>query len=75
METSLSTIPDYIEAGSPTALRSLMLKTNVRYKKSFNYYDIQHFSKRGKVRWIAWFLRPMSNLELSQDEKLNDVTE
>ena len=54
MSTTFSDIiPDYIEASSPSGLRSLMVKTNVKYGHQFKYFDISSYTKtdsRNKTR-------------------------
>jgi len=44
-------IPSYIMASSPRGLRLSMLKNNVKYGMTFQYFDIQFV----KGKWYAWF--------------------
>jgi len=67
-----SLVPNFIEAQSPKALRSLMIETNIKDKAENQYYDIQFYTNRmGKVRWIAWYKQTVSNkdfIEAAQRE-------
>jgi hypothetical protein len=44
-------IPQYLSAGSASALSSAMLKNNLKYAVEFTYFDIQF----AQGKWWAWF--------------------
>ena len=75
MAGNISNIPDFIIATSPKGLRRLMLKNNIKYKAEFSYYDIQTFTdKREKLKFIAWYIRPLDLNDLGSDLDAN-ITE
>lgn len=53
MLPTANSIPDYIQAGSPRALRLKMLQTNAKLGGFVQYFDIQ----KSDGKWIAWFFR------------------
>lgn len=66
-------VTTYIEAGSPMALRSLMLKTDVEAHAQHHYFDVQTYvNRRGQTRWIAWFKKQMTNKEFVEMSGKND---
>jgi hypothetical protein len=72
MSTTFSDIiPDYIEASSPSGLRSLMVKTNVKYGHQFKYFDISSYTKtdsrnKTRTRWIAWYYKKYDQLDFEE---------
>ena len=48
---NLKRIPRYIIANTKDDLVRIMFQTNLKYKKEFQYFDIQ---KEG-TKWVAWF--------------------
>ena len=55
-------IPDYIVAQSPRGLRLLMYKTNAIGGTQYKYFDISSYQENGKIRWIAWYYKPLRNI-------------
>ena len=53
-EAKASIIPNFLEASTPSELRLLCLKNNLRLGGQVNYFSIVFDSKGNK--YIAWFL-------------------
>jgi hypothetical protein len=58
-----ATLPNFITAASPQALRRLMFLTNSRKGAMLEYFGIQSYEDRDKTRWIAWFYEPLDRIE------------
>ena len=59
-------IPNFIEAPSPSGLRAAMYRNNAKLGAECQYFDIQHYTKDGRLVWVAWFYQRI--------EKLDDFT-
>lgn len=56
---SVSNIPNFLVARTPKGLRRLMLETNIKFGKQFNFFDIQFVG--GK--WYAWYYLDITSAE------------
>lgn len=63
---SVDNIPHFVSARSPKALRTAMLKNNIKWKMIFNYYQIIFDGKK----WYAWY--QMNALEEMEAEQNGD---
>lgn len=62
MSVHKNLVPNFIEARSPQALRSLMIKKNIEKGVQNQYFDIgSYVGKSGKLTFIAWYYSYLSN--------------
>jgi hypothetical protein len=59
-------LPMFIKSQSPRGLRLLMMRTNAKYKMTFNYFDIQFVNGY----WFAWFYLPAIKEVLDEESKV-----
>ena len=58
-----TTLPDYIEAGSPKRLRFLMYEVNAKLGGMVYFHNIQTYvNKRGQTRWVAWYYKRIEDV-------------
>lgn len=52
-------IPNFIKAGSAKALRSLIIKNNIRLRATVQYFDFSHDGKN----WYVWYYEPFDKTD------------